>query len=151
MGSPFYDIMFPIFMLPLMALVSIGIHAAWKRGQLGKNRLRILGGFVVAAVLGLVLVYAGYGPGKWLTPFGVILGVWIIVSSLFDPIDRLRRRLSLSRAALADTGLTARLLAVPGVADVMVVAEEAALYIKVDTEQLDRASLERLIDPAPAC
>jgi cytochrome c-type biogenesis protein CcmF len=102
-GSPFYDIMFPIFMLPLMALVSIGIHAAWKRGQLGKNRLRILGGFVVAAVLGLVLVYAGYGPGKWLTPFGVILGVWIIVSSLFDPVDRIRRRLSLPRAVIGMT------------------------------------------------
>lgn len=57
----------------------------------------------------------------------------------------------MSAAALADTGLTARLAAVPGVADVVVVAEEAALYIKVDTEQLDRTSLERLIEPAPAC
>jgi cytochrome c-type biogenesis protein CcmF len=102
-GSPFYDIMFPIFMLPLMGLVSIGIHAAWKRGQLGKSRLRILGGFAAAAVLGLLLVYAGYGPGKWLTPLGVVLGVWIIVSSLFDPIDRIRRRLTLPRAVLGMT------------------------------------------------
>ncbi|MNJ68652.1 Inner membrane transport protein YajR [compost metagenome] len=58
-------------------------------------------------------------------------------------------RLPLSAAAVADTGLVARLLALPGVADAVVVAEEAAIYIKVDTEQLDRTSLERLVDPAP--
>jgi cytochrome c-type biogenesis protein CcmF len=102
-GAPFYDALFPILMLPLMALVAIGIHAAWKRGQLGQSRLRILGGFAAAAVAGLVLVYAGYGPGKWMTPLGVVLGVWIIVSSLFDPIDRLRRRLTLPRAVVGMT------------------------------------------------
>jgi cytochrome c-type biogenesis protein CcmF len=99
-GSPFFDLLFPMFMLPLLALVAIGIHAAWKRGQLGHSRLRILGGFAVAAVAGLALVYAGYGPGKWLTPLGMVLGLWVIVSSLFDPVDRLRRGLSLPRAVI---------------------------------------------------
>jgi cytochrome c-type biogenesis protein CcmF len=102
-GQPWYDNMFPVFMLPLVALLSVGIHAAWKRGQLGKSRLRILAGFGGATVLGLLLVYGGYGPGKWLTPFGVVLGIWIILSSLFDPIDRLRRGLSLPRAVLGMT------------------------------------------------
>jgi cytochrome c-type biogenesis protein CcmF len=115
-GAPFYDALFPILMLPLMALVAIGIHAAWKRGQLGQSRLRILGGFGAAAVAGLVLVYAGYGPGKWMTPLGVVLGVWIIVSSLFDPIDRLRRRLTFPRAVigmtLAHVGLGLAVIAV---------------------------------------
>jgi cytochrome c-type biogenesis protein CcmF len=118
-GAPFYDALFPVFMLPLMALVAIGIHAGWKRGQLGKSRLRILGGFAAAAVAGLLLVYAGYGPGKWLTPFGVMLGIWIILSSLFDPIDRLRRRLSLPRAVigmtLAHIGLGVAVLAISAV------------------------------------
>jgi cytochrome c-type biogenesis protein CcmF len=102
-GAPFYDMLFPVLMLPLMALVSIGIHAAWKRGQLGNSRLRILAGFGAAVLAGLSLVYFGYGPGKWLTPLGVVLGLWIIVSSLFDPIDRLRRRLTLPRAVIGMT------------------------------------------------
>jgi cytochrome c-type biogenesis protein CcmF len=102
-GEPWYDELFPVFMLPLMALVAIGIHAAWKRGQLGNSRLRILGGFAVALIAGLALVYAGYGPGKWLTPFGMVFGLWVILSSLFDPIDRLRRGLSLSRAVIGMT------------------------------------------------
>ncbi len=58
-------------------------------------------------------------------------------------------RLPLSAAALQEAGLAERLQAVPGVADAVVVVDEAAIYIKVDTQQLDRMSLERLIEPAP--
>jgi MFS family permease len=58
-------------------------------------------------------------------------------------------RLPLSAAALHEVGLAERLQAVPGVADAVVVREEAAIYIKVDTQQLDRMSLERLIEAAP--
>jgi cytochrome c-type biogenesis protein CcmF len=102
-GSPFFDMLFPVFMLPLMVLVAVGIHAAWKRGQLGKSRARILGGLAAAVLVGLLVVYVGYGPGKWLTPIGVVVGLWIIVSSFFDPIDRLRRGLTLPRAIIGMT------------------------------------------------
>jgi cytochrome c-type biogenesis protein CcmF len=129
-GAPFYDALFPVLMLPLMALVAIGIHAAWKRGQLGQSRLRILGGFAAAAVAGLALVYAGYGPGKWLTPLGMVLGLWIMVSSLFDPIDRLRRRLSLPRSVvgmtLAHIGLGLAVIAVSTV-ETYTVERDAAM------------------------
>ena len=115
-GSPYFDKLFPMLMLPLGALVSIGIHAAWKRGQLGNSRARILSGFGVALLAGLVLVYGVYGAGKPLTPIGLVLGIWIILSSLFDPIDRLRRKLSLPRAiigmTLAHIGLGVGLVAI---------------------------------------
>jgi cytochrome c-type biogenesis protein CcmF len=115
-GSPYYDLLFPIFMLPLVVLVAIGIHASWKRGQLANQRRRILLGFGAALLGGLALVYAGYGAGKWLTPVGVVLGIWIILSSLFDPIDRLRRRMTLSRAivgmTIAHIGLGVGVLAI---------------------------------------
>ncbi|HEU5136319.1 MAG TPA: heme lyase CcmF/NrfE family subunit [Steroidobacteraceae bacterium] len=102
-GSPYFDNLFPILMLPLGALVAIGLHAAWKRGQLGNSRKRILLGCAAAVVFGLAIVFLGYGPGKPLTPIGVVLGIWIILSSLIDPIDRIRRRLTLPRAIIGMT------------------------------------------------
>ena len=96
--------LFPLLMLPLVALVSIGIHAAWKRGQLG-NAAQAHRCWASASrwSLGLAIVFGVYGPGKLLTPIGMVLGIWIILSSLFDPIDRLRRRLTLPRAIIGMT------------------------------------------------
>ncbi len=85
-----------------MALVSIGIHAAWKRGRLGENRKRLGLGIGAGVVLGLGIVYL-YGSGLWLSAVGIVLGCWLIVSSLFDPIDRWRRKLTLPRAVVGMT------------------------------------------------
>lgn len=61
-------------------------------------------------------------------------------------------RLPLSPEAIRESGLTERLKAVAGVTDAVVVHEEAAIYIKLDTELLDRTTLEQLVNPAPqAC
>ncbi|MCU1751107.1 MFS transporter [Pseudomonas sp. 6D_7.1_Bac1] len=62
-------------------------------------------------------------------------------------------RLPLSPEAIREAGLVERLLAVVGVTDAVVVADEAAIYIKLDTELLDRTTLESLVNnPAPtAC
>lgn len=109
--------------------------------------------FLGAALGGIV--------GGWLFQHyglsGVFLGcaamalLWLIFAvTMREPPYVTSLRLPLSVAALQEVGLAERLLAVPGVADAIVVADEAAIYIKVDTQQLDRMSLERLIDSAPA-
>ncbi|WP_373389414.1 MFS transporter [Pseudomonas alcaligenes] len=78
------------------------------------------------------------------------LGVfWLLAAATMrEPpyVTSLRR--PLAETALADSGLVGRLLAIPGVSDAIVVAEEAALYIKVDTQQLDRALLEQVLEEA---
>jgi len=89
---------------------------------------------------GLSVVFLG-GAGLaalWLT-FAVTMREPPYVTSL---------RLPLSPEAQRDAGLAERLKAVNGVTDAVVVAEEAAIYIKLDTELLDRASLERMVNPA---
>ena len=98
--------------------------------------------------------------GGWLYQIGGVAAVFVgcallalfwvfIAATMREPpyVTSLRR--PLSTAALADTGLVGRLLAIPGVSDAVVVAEEAALYIKVDTQQLDRALFERELEEAP--
>ena len=54
-------------------------------------------------VLGLAVMLGFYGDRSLLGPLGVILGLWIIVSALVDPIDRWRRGLSVSPAVLGMT------------------------------------------------
>ena len=60
-------------------------------------------GFGAALVLGLIVVFGAYGLGKWQSLIGIVFGCWAILSSLIDPIDRLRRKMSLSRAVLGMT------------------------------------------------
>jgi cytochrome c-type biogenesis protein CcmF len=90
-------------MLPLLALLSFGIQANWKRGRLGDKMRLILITLVVAATIGVILVFGVYSHGKVLSPVAATLGIWIILSSLVDPIDRLRRKLSLPRAVVGMT------------------------------------------------
>jgi cytochrome c-type biogenesis protein CcmF len=86
-----------------LALVSIGIHANWKRGRLSDKRRTLVISFAIAVAAGCALIYGAYGSGKWLTPIGAVLGCWILLSSLVDPIDRWRRKMTVSRAVLGMT------------------------------------------------
>ncbi|HSC85234.1 MAG TPA: MFS transporter, partial [Pseudomonas sp.] len=99
----------------------------------------ILGGWLYQHG-GLAMVFVGCA----------VLGViWLAAAATMrEPpyVTSLRR--PLVATALADSGLVGRLLAVPGVSDAVVVAEETALYIKVDTQQLDRELLERVLEDA---
>jgi cytochrome c-type biogenesis protein CcmF len=118
-GPGFFSRSFPYLALALLALVALGIHAAWKRGRLGDSRRRLLVGFGVALAVGLGIVLGAYGAGMWQSAVGIVLGCWVILSSLIDPIDRLRRRLSLSRAVLGMTlahiGLGVNVIAISAV------------------------------------
>ena len=102
-GAPYFNPTFLLPMLPLMALVSIGVFARWKRGGLGDSRRRVGGSLLLAVVIGLALIVGVYGDRSLLGPIGVVLGVWIVIASLVDPLDRLRRGLSLSPAILGMT------------------------------------------------
>jgi len=102
-GPGWFSKSFPYLALALVVLVSVGIHSAWKRGRVGESGRRLIIGAVAALVIGLGFTLSVYGPGQWLSLVGVVFGCWVIVSSLFDPIDRWRRKLTLSRAVLGMT------------------------------------------------
>jgi cytochrome c-type biogenesis protein CcmF len=102
-GPPYFNPTFMLSMLPLMALLSVGIHANWKRGRLGDKQRTLLYTLLAALVLASGIVYGIYSHGRVLTPVGATLAVWIVLASLVDPIDRWRRGLSLSRAVIGMT------------------------------------------------
>jgi len=99
-GPPYFNPSFLVPTLPLVMLVSIGIHSRWRRGALGESRRRILGALAAALLIGLAVTYGFYGGASLLTPVGAVVGFWIILSSLIDPIDRLRRHLTLPASVL---------------------------------------------------
>jgi cytochrome c-type biogenesis protein CcmF len=102
-GPPYFNPTFLVSMLPLLALVSVGMHARWKRGKLSESRRLLLGGLAAAVVVGIAMAIGIYGLHEIRAPLGITLGTWIVLSALFDPVDRLRRRLSLSGAVIGMT------------------------------------------------
>ncbi len=102
-GPQYFNPTFLISMLPLLALLAIGIHARWKRGGLGVQSRTLLLTFAAAAIIGCVTAIGIFGGRGVLAPVGMTLGAWIILSSLLDPIDRLRRRIAIPRAVLGMT------------------------------------------------
>ena len=102
-GQGWFTASFPWIGIVLVTLVAVGIHAYWKRGRLGESRNRLLGGLAVGIVLGAIVFYGAYGPGKLLSLAGICVGIWLILSSLFDPVDRWRRKMTLGRAIVGMT------------------------------------------------
>ena len=102
-GAPYFNPTFMLSMIPLTALLAFGVHANWKRGRLGDKQRMLLLTLLAAAALACITVFGIYSHGKVLTPVAATLGIWIILTSLVDPIDRIRRKLSLSRSVIGMT------------------------------------------------
>ncbi len=99
-GPPYFRPTFLLPILPLLALLSIGIHAGWKRGRLADHTRAILATLAVAVAVALAVVLGAFAGRHFLAVVGLSLGGWIILSSLIDPIDRVRRHLTLPRSIL---------------------------------------------------
>jgi len=99
-GRPYFTAVFVVPMLPLLALVGIGMHAAWKRARLASVKRPLGVALGVALVIALLLAAVVYGQAKTLTVVGLTAGLWLIYSSLREPISRLRHRQTLSAAVL---------------------------------------------------
>jgi cytochrome c-type biogenesis protein CcmF len=102
-GPPYFNPTFLLSMLPLMALLSVGIHSNWKRGRLQDSQRILLITLVAAAVLACALVFGVYEHGHVLTPVGALLGVWIILSSFSEPLARWRHGVRVPRGMLGMT------------------------------------------------
>ena len=98
-GPPYFRAVFLVPMLPLLALLGVGMHAAWKRARLAPLKRPLLIGLAVAFVLALAGSLMAFGR---VTPalVGLTAGLWIIYSALREPVSRLRKRQMLPRAVL---------------------------------------------------
>jgi cytochrome c-type biogenesis protein CcmF len=100
-GPPYFSVVFLIPMLPLVLLMSVGMHAGWKQARLLAVRKSILIALAVAAMFAAALSFAVFGRFSPLCFVGLLAGGWVILSALIDPVARLRAGHSLSPGIIA--------------------------------------------------
>jgi cytochrome c-type biogenesis protein CcmF len=84
-GPPFFNVMFLLPALPLVALIGIGMHAGWRMmpGDALVRRLRVPA--LAAVVLGIALPFVVFGAASVLTVLAVSIALWVCISSLLEP------------------------------------------------------------------
>jgi cytochrome c-type biogenesis protein CcmF len=91
-GPPYFNVMFLLPALPLVALIGIGMHTGWRMmpGAALLHRLRwiVLG----AVIAGVGLPFAVFGSASVLTVLSIAVALWVCASSLLDPLRRIIRR-----------------------------------------------------------
>ena len=90
-GPPYFDIAFAIPMIPLVLLIGVGMHTAWRTQDTGPLMKVLKVPALIAVVLGIVIPVFFYGGASVLLVIGVISAVWIMAAALIQPIRSWRR------------------------------------------------------------
>jgi cytochrome c-type biogenesis protein CcmF len=102
-GPPYFNVVFLIPTLPLVFLMAVGMHSMWKKGKLEDMKRPLVIMFVIALALGLLIPPIAYGAFHIMTVIGLTAGIWVILSSLYEPFQRLRKKQMLSRSVVGMT------------------------------------------------
>jgi len=147
-GTVIFFTAFNLLEASLPSLISKVSPAGGKGTAMGVYSTSQFLGAALGGILGGWLFQHG-GLATVFLGCAALCGLWLAVAvTMREPPYVTSLRMPLSPEALREAGLSERLKAVPGVTDVVVVADEAAIYIKLDTQILDRSTLERLVNPA---
>ena len=88
-GPPYFNMTFGPLMLVLLFAMPFGPLLAWKRGDLLGASQRLMFAVVAALVLA-VASYAVFHRGPWLAPFGIALGVFVMLGALTEWATRIK-------------------------------------------------------------
>jgi cytochrome c-type biogenesis protein CcmF len=91
-GAPFFNLTFVPLFVPLLIAVPFGPLLAWKRGDLVAAAQRLMAAAAVALASIVLLLAFTWGRGPWLAPFGIGLGLWLILGALSEIAYRVRLR-----------------------------------------------------------
>ena len=90
-GAPWFEVAFLVPMVPLILLLGLGMHTAWRRQNSAPWQKMLRLPAIAAVVIGVVLPLLFYGRIGLMLAVGTIAAAWIVVSSLIQPIRSLRR------------------------------------------------------------
>lgn len=144
-GMVIFFTAFNLLEASLPSLISKVAPAGGKGTAMGVYSTSQFLGAGVGGILGGWLYQMG-GLGFVFVGCAALVALWlVIVKGMREPPYVTSLRLPLSEAARHNPELAEQLLAVAGVTDAVVLADEGAAYVKVDTRELDRAELDRLL------
>jgi cytochrome c-type biogenesis protein CcmF len=90
-GPPWFEVAFMVPMIPLILLLGLGMHTAWRIQDKGTWWAVLRLPIIAAIVLGALLPLMFYGRTSLLLAVGCAAALWIIISSLIQPLRSLRR------------------------------------------------------------
>jgi len=105
-GAPWFEVAFMVPMIPLVLLLGLGMHTAWKK-QSAEPWIRLLRiPVIVAVVIGVVLPLLFYGRVSLLLVVGCAAAAWIVISSLIQPVRSWRRKKGTSAITRSALGMS---------------------------------------------
>jgi cytochrome c-type biogenesis protein CcmF len=96
-GPPFFNLTFVPLIVPLLIAMPFGPLLAWKRGDLLAAAQRLMAAACVALGVSILLL-AFRERGPWLAPFGIGLGIWLIIGAMTE----IAYRVKLGQAGFAE-------------------------------------------------
>jgi cytochrome c-type biogenesis protein CcmF len=102
-GPPYFNTVFLIPTLPLLFLLAFGMHATWKKWRSADMKTPLLVLLGISLAVGVIVPVGAYGGFHIMSAVGLTAGFWVILSALYEPYQRLRRKQSLSRGVLGMT------------------------------------------------
>jgi len=101
-GTPWFDAMFLVPMLPLAVLLGVGMHSIWRTMSGAALLQRLIWPAAIAVAFGVTLPLLAYGKASPLTTLATVIGLWVCAAALLDPLRSwvLRRGAPLTRAQL---------------------------------------------------
>jgi len=91
-GPPWFEIAFMVPMIPLVLLLGLGMHTAWRK-QSKDPWIRVFRiPAIVAVTIGVILPLLFYGRVSLLLVVGCTAAAWIVISSLIQPVRSWRRK-----------------------------------------------------------
>ena len=88
-GPPYFNSVFVPLMAPAMFLIGVGPIARWKQAKLPELAVRLRIAFALSVLTAIILPFV-IGGWHWRASLGLLLAVWIVITSLQNIFSRLR-------------------------------------------------------------
>ena len=105
-GPPWFEIAFLIPMVPLVLLLGVGMHTAWRKQNAGPWMKLLRIPLIAALVIGVVLPLLFYGRVSLMLVVGCFAAAWIVITSLIQPYRSWRRKDGAARITRSALGMS---------------------------------------------